>query len=66
MLVNCVVYQDGRVLAEIDIAKISTYVSRPECLVWVALRDPVDAELEEMQREFSLHELAVEDARHGH
>jgi len=34
--------------------------------VWVALKDPTDEELEEMAREFNLHELAVEDARHGH
>jgi magnesium transporter len=32
----------------------------------VALKDPGDDELLEMQREFGLHDLAVEDARHGH
>jgi magnesium transporter len=32
----------------------------------VALRDADAAELAEMQDEFDLHELAVEDARHGH
>jgi magnesium transporter len=32
----------------------------------VALRDATDEELRQMQREFDLHELAVEDARHGH
>ena len=66
MLVNCVVYKEGRVLAEIDPREISGYVSRPDCLVWVALSDPSHAELREMQQEFGLHELAVEDARHGH
>ncbi|HEX7116802.1 MAG TPA: magnesium/cobalt transporter CorA [Steroidobacter sp.] len=66
MLVNCVVYQEGRVLAEIPPSEISAYVSRPECFVWVALRDATDAELKQMQEEFGLHELAVEDARHGH
>jgi magnesium transporter len=45
---------------------ISDYVERPNCLVWVALRDATDAELVEMQEEFGLHPLAVEDARHGH
>src|ERR1051325_4401144 len=66
MLVNCVVYQEGRVVAEINPSEISNYVSRPECFVWVALRDPSEEELKEMQAEFGLHELAVEDARHGH
>jgi len=32
----------------------------------VALRDASDAELAAMQAEFGLHDLAVEDARHGH
>ena len=66
MLVNCVAYQDGKKLADIDKRQISDYVSRPDCFVWVALKDPDDAELAEMQEEFDLHPLAVEDARHGH
>ncbi|TSA10357.1 MAG: magnesium and cobalt transport protein CorA [Betaproteobacteria bacterium] len=66
MLVSCVAYQDGRKLADIENKDISDYVRRPECLVWVALYNPEPAELSEMQQEFGLHELAVEDARHGH
>ena len=47
---------------------ISTTMSRyhPNCFVWVALRDADDDELQEMQEEFGLADLAVEDARHGH
>lgn len=66
MLVNCVAYQNGRKLADLSAEEIGRYVSRPECFVWVALKDPEPAELAQMQREFGLHELAVEDARHGH
>jgi magnesium transporter len=66
MLVNCVAYQEGRKLADIDKREISNYLARPDCFVWVALKDATDAELEEMREEFGLHELAVEDARHGH
>jgi magnesium transporter len=66
MLVNCVAYQEGRKLADIDKREISNYLARPGCFVWVALKDATDAELEEMREEFDLHELAVEDARHGH
>ena len=66
MLVNCVAYQDGRKIADIPVEAISDYVSRPESLVWVALKDPSAAELDVLQEEFSLHHLAVEDARHGH
>jgi len=66
MLINCVAYQDGKRLAEIDPREIHEYVGRRDCFVWVALRDATDAELAEMQEEFDLHPLAVEDARHGH
>ena len=66
MLINCVAYEDGRKLADIPVDDIDQYLLRPGCFVWVALRDATDAELAQMQVEFGLHELAVEDARHGH
>jgi len=66
MLINCIAYQDGKRLADIPIQEISTYLTRPDCFVWVALKDPSFEELEEMRVEFGLHELAVEDARVGH
>lgn len=66
MLINCVAYQNGSKLADIAIEEISDYLARPGCFVWVALQDATAQELETMRREFDLHELAVEDARHGH
>jgi len=66
MLVNCAAYQDGKKLGDIPKETIGEYVHRPECFVWVALKDPTPEELEEMEKEFDLHPLAVEDARHGH
>jgi magnesium transporter len=65
MLVNCVAYRDGRKLADIQQREIKSYLARPDCFVWVALKDAGAAELAEMQDEFDLHELAVEDARQG-
>ena len=66
MLINCAAYEDGRKLADIRIEDIDVWLKRPGCFVWVALRDASDDELRQMQQEFDLHELAVEDARHGH
>jgi len=66
MLISCVVYQNGKKEAEIPTSEIHEYLSRKNCFVWVALHDPSPAELDEMQREFHLHPLAVEDARSGH
>ena len=66
MLINCVAYRAGQKLAEIPVAEISDYLALPDCFVWVALRDADAAELDLMQLEFGLHDLAIEDARHGH
>ncbi len=66
MLINCVAYQNGRKLADIARSAISEYVKRPDCFVWVALYEPDPGELEAMQEEFGLHELAVDDAQTGH
>ncbi len=66
MLVNCVVYQQGQKLADIPIADISDWLAKPDCFIWVALRDALPAELAQMQEEFDLHPLAVEDASRGH
>ncbi len=66
MLVNCIAYKDGARLADLPVDAISEYLERDDCFVWVALRDATEAELEQMKEEFDLHELAVEDARHGH
>ena len=66
MLINCAAYENGSKLADIAVTEISEYLKRPGCFVWVALKDATPEELEEMQEEFGLHELAVEDARNGH
>jgi magnesium transporter len=66
MLINCVAYEDGKRLGDIPKAEISDHLARPGCFVWVAIKDPQPAELAEMQEEFGLHELAVEDAQRGH
>jgi len=66
MIINCVAYENGRKLADISADDISTSIARPNCFVWVALKEPEPAELRAMQHEFGLHELALEDAQHGH
>ena len=66
MLVTCVAYENGRKIGDVPPAEVHDYLKRPGVFVWMALRDTDDAELVAMQDEFDLHELAVEDARHGH
>ena len=66
MLVNCVAYRGGKRLGDIPKEDIHNYLIQPGSFVWVALKDSTPEELDEMRREFGLHELAVEDAQHGH
>ena len=66
MLVNCAVYQRGQKLSDIPVTEIRANLARPECFVWVAIKDPQPGELEAMSDEFGLHDLAIEDALKGH
>ena len=66
MLVNCVAYRRGERVADIPISDIRSHLADPGCFVWVALKDPAPEEVERLQEEFNLHELAVEDASRGH
>ena len=66
MLINCAVYQEGQKLSDIPVEDISNWLAKPGCLTWVALRDASLVEMTQMQEEFDLHPLAIEDATHGH
>ncbi|MES2676236.1 MAG: magnesium/cobalt transporter CorA [Pseudomonadota bacterium] len=66
MLINCTAYLDGKKLRDIPVEDISDYIELPDHFVWVALNDANAVELAQMKEEFNLHELAVEDASHGH
>src|SRR5688572_23543229 len=66
MLVNCVVYDRGQKLADIPLTEVRAHLERRDCFVWVALKDPEANELEALQQEFNLHELAIEDVQKGH
>lgn len=66
MLINCVAYGEGHKLSDIPTGDIDQWLAKPGCFVWVALKDATLEELRQMQEEFDLHDLAVEDARNGH
>jgi magnesium transporter len=66
MYINCVAYEGGKKLADIQPSEIHSYVCQPECFVWVALFEPTREELDAMHKEFDLPDLALEDALNGH
>jgi magnesium transporter len=65
-VVNSVAYADGRRVGDVAIPDISEFLKRPGIFVWVGLHDPSPELLQEIQKEFGLHDLAVEDARRAH
>jgi magnesium transporter len=65
MIVNCVAYEHGRRLRDIQLHEVADFTGRSDCFVWVALHNPDPEELAPFQEVFGLHELAVEDALRG-
>ena len=65
-LVNSVAYAGGHLVGEVSIPDISEVLKEPGRFVWVGLYEPDDEMLREIQQEFSLHDLAIEDAARAH
>jgi magnesium transporter len=59
-------YVDGRRVANIAISEASAWRQKPGHVVWIGLLEPSTAVLAEVQRQFGLHDLAIEDAQHAH
>jgi magnesium transporter len=65
-VVACVVYAGGRRLREVALEDTSETLGQPGHFVWIGLVEPDADVLGVVQHEFSLHELAVEDAQRAH
>ena len=66
-VVDCAVYEDGRRRdGQVDLEEAYEASARGNSFVWIGLHEPTRAEFDSIQREFRLHELAVEDAIKAH
>ncbi|MDO8479024.1 MAG: magnesium/cobalt transporter CorA [Candidatus Rokubacteria bacterium] len=65
-VVACVAYAEGRRVRDVEIPDISEVLKEPGVFVWVGLHDPSPELLQQIQKEFGLHDLAVEDAQLAH
>jgi magnesium transporter len=68
VIVDCALYRDGQrqnegPLALEDAAELCL---KDEGFVWLGMFEPDEAELDDVQRRFGLHDLAVEDAQNFH
>jgi magnesium transporter len=59
-------YVDGRRVANIAINEASSWRAKPGHVVWIGLHEPDLALLTSVQKQFDLHDLAIEDANHAH
>ncbi len=66
MIVNCVAYRAGKSLGDIPVDNISEILKEPETFVWLGMHEPDQPLLRKVQEEFSLHDLAIEDAQNAH
>ena len=67
MIVECAVYEEGRRRpGSVELEDACRAGQEPGAFVWIDLYEPPVDEFDAVQREFSLHPLAVEDALEAH
>lgn len=65
-VVAAAVYKDGLRVSDIGIEEAARWRKQQGAVIWIGLHEPDDELLRQVQGEFDLHELAIEDARHAH
>ena len=65
-VVNCAAYSGGHRIASVELPDVGETLKQPDRFVWIGLHEPGTQLLEKVQREFGLHDLAIEDAHRAH
>lgn len=65
-VVAAAVYSKGVKVSTISLDEGKQWSKKPEHFVWIGLHDPANEELTKLQKQFDLHELALEDALQRH
>lgn len=65
-IINCAAYSEGRRVANININDIGSMLKQNDRFVWIGLHEPSEEMLKQVQDEFQLHDLAIEDAHRAH
>ena len=63
MLINCVAYEKGRRLCDLQMSEVRDWLDQHTGFVWVALRDPDADELARAQAAFQIPDDLIEEAR---
>ncbi|MDF9896400.1 UNVERIFIED_ORG: Mg2+ and Co2+ transporter CorA [Pseudomonas reinekei] len=65
-VVAAAVYSAGKKVTNITLDEGAAWAAKPGHFVWIGLEEPNAQELSNLQRQFNLHELAIEDALEKH
>lgn len=65
-IVAAAVYSKGKKVTDISLDEGKEWSKKPDHFVWIGLHDPGAEELINLQRQYELHELALEDALQRH
>ncbi len=65
-VVACASYADGRRVADLPLIDCSEKLAKADGFIWIGLYEPPEDVLRDVQKEFGLHDLAVEDALRAH
>ncbi|MGH7704120.1 MAG: magnesium/cobalt transporter CorA [Gemmatimonadales bacterium] len=65
-VIDCAAYVGGRRARDVALQDISEVLCEEGLFLWIGLYEPDEELLREVQREFGLHDLAIEDAHTAH
>jgi magnesium transporter len=65
-IINCAAYAEGKRIADVSIGDVQNFLKNENQFVWIGLFEPKAEMLDQVQKQFNLHELAVEDAHRAH
>jgi magnesium transporter len=65
-VVNCAAYERGVRVADVEVHEVHEVLTNSDRFVWIGMYEPSEELLRDVQREFNLHDLAVEDAHNAH
>lgn len=66
VIVNCAAYCEGLRVPDVNIDNISEILNQPDKFVWIGLHEPGTELLAKIQKQFGLHDLAIEDTHRAH
>jgi magnesium transporter len=65
-IINCAAYSHGRRITDVELNDVHEVLKDNNQFVWIGLHEPSEKVLEQVQLEFGLHDLAIEDAHNAH